>query len=68
VGFIKDGRVRALAVTTLKRSPAFPDVPTVAESGLSGFDYDTWYGVFVPGRTPNAVIAQINKVMRVRES
>ena len=63
VGFIKDGRVRALGVTTAKRSPAFPDVPTIAEAGLPGFDYDTWYGIFVPGRTPAAVVTQINKAV-----
>jgi tripartite-type tricarboxylate transporter receptor subunit TctC len=63
VAFIKDGRVQALAVTTAKRSPAFPDVPTVAEAGLPGFDYDTWYGVFAPGHTPRAVLAQINKAI-----
>ena len=63
VAFIKDGRVLALAVTTAQRSPAFPDVPTVAEAGLPGFDYDTWYGIFIPGKTPRAVIAQINKAV-----
>jgi tripartite-type tricarboxylate transporter receptor subunit TctC len=63
VAFVKDGRVLALGVTTAKRSPAFPDVPTIAESGLPGFDYDTWYGVFVPGGTPRAAIAQINKAV-----
>lgn len=63
VAFVKDGRVLALGVTTAKRSPAFPDVPTIAESGLPGFDYDTWYGVFVPGGTPRATIAQINKAV-----
>ncbi len=63
VAFVKDGRVLALGVTTAKRSPAFPDVPTIAESGLPGFDYDTWYGVLVPGGTPRATIAQINKAV-----
>jgi tripartite-type tricarboxylate transporter receptor subunit TctC len=63
VSFIKDGRVLALAVTTAQRSPAFPDVPTVVEAGLPGFDYDTWYGIFAPGRTPRAVIRQINEAV-----
>jgi tripartite-type tricarboxylate transporter receptor subunit TctC len=63
VAFIKDGRVVALGVTTKDRSPGFPDIPTIAESGLAGFDYDTWYGVFSPGKTPPAVIGQINKAI-----
>jgi tripartite-type tricarboxylate transporter receptor subunit TctC len=63
MSFVKDGRVLALGVTTAKRSPAFPDVPTIAESGLPGFDYDTWYGIFAPGQTPRAVIGQINKAV-----
>lgn len=50
-------------MTTAKRSPAFPDVPTVAESGLQEFDYDTWYGIFAPGRTPRAVVRQINEAV-----
>jgi tripartite-type tricarboxylate transporter receptor subunit TctC len=63
MSFVKDGRVLALGVTTAKRSPAFPDVPTIAESGLPGFDYDTWYGIFAPGKTPRAVIGQINQAV-----
>ena len=63
MGFVKDGRVIALAVTTAQRSPAYPDVPTIAESGLPGFDYDTWYGIFAPGQTSRAVIGQISKAV-----
>lgn len=63
MAFVKDGRVLALAVTTAQRSPAYPDVPTIAESGLPGFDYDTWYGIFVPGQTPRAIIGQVNKAV-----
>ena len=49
---IKAGRVTALGVSTKNRSPALPDIPTVAESGLPGFDYSVWYGLLAPARTP----------------
>ena len=45
---VKAGRLRALAVTTLARSPAMPDLPTIAESGLPGFDLTTWFGLMAP--------------------
>jgi tripartite-type tricarboxylate transporter receptor subunit TctC len=57
---VRAGKLRALAVTTLKRSPAVPDLPTVAESGLPGFDLTTWFGVFVPAGTPRAAVVQLN--------
>ena len=57
---IKSGKLRALAVTTAKRSPGFPDLPTVAEAGVPGFDAITWHGVVVPARTPQPVIARLN--------
>lgn len=57
---IKAGRIRALAVTTLKRSASLPDVPTIAESGLLGFDAPAWNGVLVPARTPRTVITQLH--------
>jgi len=60
-GHIKSGKLRALAVTTAKRSAGFPDLPTVAEAGVPGFDAITWHGVVVPARTPQAVIARLNK-------
>jgi tripartite-type tricarboxylate transporter receptor subunit TctC len=60
-GHIKSGKLRALAVTTAKRSPSFPDLPTVAEAGVPGFDAITWHGVVVPARTPQAVIARLNR-------
>ena len=50
------GKLRALAVGGLQRSPAVPDVPTVAESGVPGFEYVLWYGLFVPARTPHAIV------------
>jgi len=57
---VKAGRLRALAVTTVKRSPQVPELPTVAESGLPGFDLSTWFGVFAPAGTPVAVVAKLN--------
>jgi tripartite-type tricarboxylate transporter receptor subunit TctC len=57
---IKSGKLRALAVTTARRSPGFPDLPTVAEAGVPGFDAITWHGVVVPARTPQPVIARLN--------
>jgi tripartite-type tricarboxylate transporter receptor subunit TctC len=59
-GHIKTGKLRALAVTTVKRSPNFLDLPTVAEAGVPGFDAITWHGVVVPARTPAAAIARLN--------
>jgi tripartite-type tricarboxylate transporter receptor subunit TctC len=57
---IKAGRVRALAVASLKRSPLLPNLPTFAESGLPGFDADSWYGAIVPAETPTAVVATLH--------
>jgi len=56
----KAGKVRPIAVMSLKRSPALPDVPTVAESGYPGFEANTWFAVFAPGKTPPAVLDQLN--------
>ena len=58
---IKAGRIRALAVTTLKRSVIVPDLPTVAESGLPGYEVNNWYAMVAPAKTPRAVIARLNK-------
>ena len=57
----KSGRVRALAVGTPKRSPALPDVPTVAESGFPGFDASLWLAIMAPAGTPAAVVNRLNK-------
>jgi tripartite-type tricarboxylate transporter receptor subunit TctC len=61
--YVKAGRLRAIAVTGSKRSPLLPDVPTVAESGLPGFDVSSWYGVFGPAALPPALITKINADM-----
>ncbi len=57
---IKAGKLRALAVTTLKRSPALPDVPTLDEAGLKGFDLGTWFGILAPVATPPDVVVRLN--------
>jgi tripartite-type tricarboxylate transporter receptor subunit TctC len=62
-GQIKAGKLRALAVTTPQRAPALPDVPTMAESGLPGFDVSTWFGVFAPAGTPPTIVSRLNETM-----
>jgi tripartite-type tricarboxylate transporter receptor subunit TctC len=57
---IKAGKLRALAVTTSKRSPALPDVPTLDESGLKGFNLGTWFGILAPANTPREVVVRLN--------
>jgi tripartite-type tricarboxylate transporter receptor subunit TctC len=60
VQFVKAGKVRPIAVTSLKRSPALPDVPTVAELGYKGFEANTWFAIFAPKQTPAAVLDLLN--------
>ena len=57
---LSSGKVRALAVTTAKRSAFVPDLPTISETGLAGYDVYVWYGLLAPAGTPNAVIARLN--------
>jgi tripartite-type tricarboxylate transporter receptor subunit TctC len=57
---VKGGRVRALAVTTAKRTSLAPELPTIAESGLAGFDISTWFGLFVPAGTPRPVVDRLH--------
>jgi tripartite-type tricarboxylate transporter receptor subunit TctC len=57
---VKAGKLRALAVTTLKRSNVFPELPTMAESGLPGFDVNSWHGFFAPAKTPAAIVTRLN--------
>lgn len=61
--FVKAGKVKALAVSTVKRSAAFPNVPTVQEAGIPDFEVDSWYAMFVPAKTPRAVIDRLNKAL-----
>jgi tripartite-type tricarboxylate transporter receptor subunit TctC len=60
---IKAGRLRALAVTTSQRASSMPEVPTMADAGLTGFDVSTWFGVFAPAGTPAPIIARLNSAM-----
>ncbi len=57
---VKAGTLRGLAVTTLNRSSAFPELPTISESGLSGFDASTWGGILAPAGTPKDIVAKLN--------
>jgi tripartite-type tricarboxylate transporter receptor subunit TctC len=59
--FARSGRLRALAVTGEKRSPAAPEIPTVAEAGVPGYSATNWYGIAVPARTPRQIIARLNE-------
>ncbi|MGC1777393.1 MAG: tripartite tricarboxylate transporter substrate binding protein [Xanthobacteraceae bacterium] len=63
MGFLKNGQVRALAVTTLKRTPILPDIPTMDEAGLPGFEATTWHGLVAPAGTPPQIIAALNKAI-----
>lgn len=58
---LKDGKLRPLAVGTVKRTPSLPDVPTIAESGLPGFQSESWFGVVAPAQTPRGITAQLNR-------
>ncbi len=68
---IKSGRMRALAVTTPKRAGPLPDVPTMVEAGLKGFEMTNWYGFMAPGKTPRDIVVklngEINKIMALPE-
>ncbi len=58
---VRSGKLRALAVTSAKRSGAFADLPTIAESGVAGFELTSWYGVFAPAKTPMNIVRIINR-------
>ena len=60
IGHVRAGAVRALAVTTKERVAVVPDLPTIAEAGVPGFDVSSWFGFFVPVRTPQEIIAKLN--------
>ena len=57
---VKTGRLRALAVSTAKRAAAAPEVPTVDETGVKGYDYSSWIGLLAPAKTPAAIVARLN--------
>lgn len=59
--FVRDGKLRAIATTGARRARLTPTVPTVAESGVPGFDVTAWHGVVAPARTPREIIAKLNR-------
>jgi tripartite-type tricarboxylate transporter receptor subunit TctC len=62
-GAVRDGRLRALGVTTRNRIAPFPDLPTIAEAGVPGYEISTWYGIWAPARTPPAIIARLQRAV-----
>ena len=61
---LRSGRIKGIAVTTAKRSELLPDLPTISEAGLAGFDANNWYGLVVPAKTPRVIIDQLNAEVR----
>ncbi|MEO6319698.1 MAG: tripartite tricarboxylate transporter substrate-binding protein, partial [Polaromonas sp.] len=57
---VRSGKLRAIAVTTARRSPELPDVSTIAEAGVPGYEATSWFGLFAPAATPPAVITKLN--------
>jgi len=64
IGHVKSGRMRALAVTSAKRNSAMPDLPTVAEAGVPGYEFDTWFVIAAPKGTPRPVVDTLNSHIR----
>lgn len=64
IGYVKAGRLRALAVTGTTRSPALPDLPTVAEAGVPGYEFVTWHGVLAPKGTPRPIVNLLNQQLK----
>ena len=62
-GHIRAGKLRPLGMSGVKRSPAFPEIPTIAESGVPKYDYDTWYGIFGPASLPRTMVTWLNQTM-----
>ena len=62
-GAVRDGRLRALGVTTRNRIAPFPDLPTIAEAGVPGYEISTWYGIWAPARTPPAIIGRLQQAV-----
>ncbi|GDY38333.1 tripartite tricarboxylate transporter substrate binding protein [Acidovorax sp. NB1] len=65
LGQVRNGKLKVIAITSAKRSPQLPDVPTLAESGYKGFEAVTWFGILAPAGTPAPVVAQLNKAINV---
>ncbi|NBR29517.1 MAG: tripartite tricarboxylate transporter substrate binding protein, partial [Betaproteobacteria bacterium] len=64
IGYVNAGRLRALAVTSLKRSPALPNLPTAVEAGLPGYEFVTWHGILAPKATPRPVVLLLNEQIK----
>src|SRR5258708_38875258 len=64
IGYVKGGRLRALAVRSAKRNSAMPELPTVAEAGVPAYEFDTWFGVVAPKGTPRSVVDTLNSHIR----
>jgi tripartite-type tricarboxylate transporter receptor subunit TctC len=62
-GHVRDGRLRAIAVSTAERLPAFPDLPTIAEAGVPGYEIATWYGMWGPKNLPDAIAARMQQAI-----
>ena len=63
---VKAGKLRALGVTSAKRSPAAPDIPTIAESGVPGYEVDSWFGILAPAGTPTEIVNKLNaEIVRI---
>jgi tripartite-type tricarboxylate transporter receptor subunit TctC len=60
IGYIRSGRLRAIAVTPAKRTPQLPDVPTLAESGVPGYDFTAWWMFVAPAKTPSQIVERFN--------
>lgn len=60
-GFLKDGKLKPIAVSSARRSPVLPDVPTMAESGLPGFEVNSWYGLLAPAKTPKPIVDRLQR-------
>ena len=71
MSLVKSGRLLALAVTTRERIRLLPELPTIAEAGVPGFEYDGWYGIFVPSKTPRAIVnqlsAEVGRILRLAD-
>lgn len=61
--FVRAGKLHSIGVTTPQRSPIAPELPTIAESGLPGYEVSTWFGIFVPSATPRAAVTQLNQAL-----
>ncbi len=64
IEYVKAGRLRALAITSTTRSPIMPDLPTVAEAGVAGYEFLTWHGILAPKRTPKPIVNLLNQQLK----